>query len=82
MDREAAREIVETAQLVRGYGETWERGQANWRKIADEIINPMLAAAKAPTHFADAILQARLAALADPEGKRLEALIRSVKNLA
>jgi hypothetical protein len=49
---------------------------------ADQIINPMLAAAKAPAHFADAVLQARLAALADPEGKRLEALIRSVNTLA
>ena len=82
MDREAAREIVETAQLVRGYGETWERGHANWRKIADEIIKPILAGAKPPAHFADAVLQARLAALADPEGKRLAALIDSVNRLA
>ena len=80
-DREAAREIVETAQLVRGYGETWERGHANWRKIADDIIRPMLTGAKPPAHFADAVLQARLAALADPEGKRLEALINSVNRL-
>ena len=82
MDREAAREIVETAQLVRGYGETWERGHANWRKIADEIIKPILAGAKPPAHFADAVLQARLAALADPEGKRLAALIGSINRLA
>ena len=81
VDREAAREIVETAQLVRGYGETWERGHANWRKIADEIIRPMLASAKPPSHFADAVLQARLAAVADPEGKRLTALIHSVHHL-
>ena len=81
VDREAAREIVETAQLVRGYGETWERGHANWRKIADEIIKPMLTGAKPPAHFADAVLQARLAALADPEGKRLTALIHSVNHL-
>jgi indolepyruvate ferredoxin oxidoreductase beta subunit len=81
VDSEAAREIVETAQLVRGYGETWERGQANWRKIADEIIRPMLASAKPPAHFADAVVQARLAALADPEGKRLTALIHSVNHL-
>ena len=82
MDREAAREIVETAQLVRGYGDTWERGHANWRKIADEIIRPMLANATPPTHFADAVLQARLTALADPEGKRLAALIHSVHHLS
>ena len=72
---------MDTAQLLRGYGETWERGHANWSKIADEIINPMLAAAKAPVHFADAVFQAQLAALADPEGKRLEALIHAVNNV-
>ena len=81
-DCEAARQIVETAQLVRGYGETWERGHVNWRKIADEIIKPVLAGGKPPAHFADAILQARLAALADPEGKRLAALINSINQLA
>jgi hypothetical protein len=42
--------------------------------MPDEIIKPMLATSKPPPHFADAVLQARLAALADPEGKRLEAL--------
>jgi indolepyruvate ferredoxin oxidoreductase beta subunit len=78
-DREAAREIVETAQLVRGYGDTWERGHANWRLIADEIITPMLAGARDRSHFPDAVLQARLAAVADPEGKRLAALIASLK---
>ena len=82
VDHEAARQIVETAQLVRGYGETWERGHANWRAIADQIVRPMLAAAQPPAHFADAVLQARLAALADPEGKRLNALIDSVNQLA
>ena len=50
--------------------------------MPDEIIKPILATSKPPPNFADAVLQARLAALADPEGKRLEALIRSVKNLA
>ena len=78
----AAHEIIETAQLVRGYGDTWERGHANWRRIADEIIRPMLAGANNQSHFSDAVLQARLAAVADPEGKRLDALVASVKALA
>ena len=78
----AAHEIIETAQLVRGYGDTWERGHANWRRIADDIIKPMLAGAINPSHFSNAVLQARLAAVADPEGKRLDALVASVKALA
>lgn len=78
VDPSAAMEVVQTAQLVRGYGETWERGHANWRRIADELIKPMLAIPVPPSHFADAVLQARIAANADPEGLRLGAVLRSV----
>jgi hypothetical protein len=42
----------------------------------------MLAGAINPSHFSNAVLQARLAAVADPEGKRLDALVASVKALA
>lgn len=78
MDRAAALEIVQTAQLVRGYGETWERGLANWRRIVDDLIVPLLASGAPPGHFADAVLQARLAANADPEGARLGAVLQSI----
>jgi indolepyruvate ferredoxin oxidoreductase beta subunit len=81
-DPAAAREVVETAQLVRGYGDTWARGHANWRRIAEEVIAPMLGGAQNAAHFADAVLQARLAAVADPEGKRLDAMIASLKQVA
>ena len=78
-DPGAAREIIESASLVRGYGDTWKRGHANWARIADEIVEPMLSAPKA--HFADAVLQARIAANADPEGKRLANVIDSLTKL-
>ncbi|MFN3888855.1 MAG: indolepyruvate oxidoreductase subunit beta family protein [Beijerinckiaceae bacterium] len=78
VDPAAALEVVATAQMVRGYGETWERGHANWRRIADDLIEPMLRLSPPPAHFADAILQARLAANADPEGVRLAAVLKSI----
>ncbi len=78
IDPNAALEIVQTAQLVRGYGDTWERGHANWRRIADEVIEPLLRAPSRPAHFADAVLQARLAASADPEGARLTSVLESL----
>lgn len=74
----AALEVVQTAQLVRGYGETWERGHLNWRRIADDLIEPMLQLSPTPAHFADAVLQARIAANADPEGTRLHAVLQSI----
>ncbi len=81
-DLEVAREVVETARLVKGYGETYKRGMGNWNKIADEIIEPYLKGGLAPAQFADAVLQARLAALADPDGARLDSVIDSLKNLS
>ena len=80
-DPRAAREIVETAGLVKGYGESWKNGHASWARIATEVVEPMLAAPTPPVHFADAVLQARIAALADPEGKRLGEVIASLRAL-
>lgn len=78
VDPAAALELVQTASLVRGYGDTWERGHANWRLIVDDLVEPMLRLSPPPGHFSDALLQARLAASADPEGVRLRAVLQSV----
>jgi indolepyruvate ferredoxin oxidoreductase beta subunit len=81
VDANAAREVVETARLVKGYGETYKRGHANWRRIVVEIVEPFLAGQLPPAQFADAVLQSRLAALADPDGTRLSSVIDSVRML-
>ena len=71
--------MVETARLVKGYGETYKRGHGNWTRIVDEVIEPLLAA-RAPKGFlADAVVQCRVAALADPEGQTLGRVIDSVR---
>ena len=82
IDPAAAREVVETAGLVKGYGETYRRGHANWRLIVEAVVEPMLAGALPRKSFADAVLQARLAALADPEGERLAQVVDSIRRLA
>jgi indolepyruvate ferredoxin oxidoreductase beta subunit len=81
IDPEVAREVVETARLVKGYGDTYKRGHANWRRIADDVIEPFLQGRLPPRQCADAVLQSRIAALADPEGGRLAAVIESVRAL-
>jgi indolepyruvate ferredoxin oxidoreductase beta subunit len=78
----AAIEVVETARLVKGYGATYKRGHANWERIAVEIVEPFLAGELPSGRFADAVLQCRLAALADPEGARLASVIASVHAIA
>jgi indolepyruvate ferredoxin oxidoreductase beta subunit len=79
VDAGAARELVETAGLVKGYGDTYKRGMASWTRIVDEVAEPALRGELDPGMLADAVLQCRLAALADPGGARLEAVIAAVR---
>jgi indolepyruvate ferredoxin oxidoreductase, beta subunit len=76
LDPLAAREVVATAGLVRGYAETYKRGLANWTRIVSAVIEPALAGRLAGVAFADAVLQARLAASKDPDG---DALARTIE---
>jgi indolepyruvate ferredoxin oxidoreductase beta subunit len=65
-----AREIALCARLLKGYGDTYRRGRANYRRIFADAVLPALAhpgdAAAARVHAL------REAALADPEGKALD----------
>jgi indolepyruvate ferredoxin oxidoreductase beta subunit len=74
----AAHEVVASAALVRGYADTYKRGLANWCRIMDGVVEPMLAGRLPRAHFADAVLQARLAASKDPEGQALEQTIAAI----
>lgn len=74
----AAREVAETARLVKGYAATDARGRAAWRRIAAEIVEPALAGALPPALLADALLQARLAAQKDPEGEALDRTLAAI----
>ena len=78
VDPAAAREVVATAALVRGYADTYKRGLANWTAIMDGVVEPMLAGKLPRAHFADAVLQARLAATKDPEGEALAETIAAI----
>ena len=78
MSPAAAQEVVATAALVRGYADTYKRGLANWGRIAECVIEPMLAGRLSRAHFADAVLQARLAASKDPEGEALAKTIAAI----
>jgi indolepyruvate ferredoxin oxidoreductase, beta subunit len=71
---ELAREIAECGRLIRGYGDTHRRGRANFRRIVEALVRPGLAST-APSELAMRIAMARDAALADPEGKSLDAAL-------
>ncbi len=81
-DPEAAKAVVASASLVKGYGETMKRGLQNWNRLADFVIEPFLKDELPAAHFADAVTQGKIAALKDPDGgKPLGALIESLKAL-
>jgi indolepyruvate ferredoxin oxidoreductase, beta subunit len=73
-----AREIAECARLIKGYGDTHKRGLANYRRITDDVIAPALAGRLAPRAAADAVANARVAALADPEGETLSRTLAAI----
>jgi indolepyruvate ferredoxin oxidoreductase beta subunit len=79
VDPDAAREVVATAALVRGYADTYKRGLANWSRIMDEVVEPMLAGRGPRAQFADAVLQARIAASKDPDGEALADTIAAIR---
>jgi indolepyruvate ferredoxin oxidoreductase beta subunit len=82
VDPAAAHEVVATAALVRGYADTYKRGLANWSRIMEAVVEPGLAGALPPGQFADAVLQARLAAVKDPEGEALGRTIAAIAQAA
>jgi indolepyruvate ferredoxin oxidoreductase, beta subunit len=82
VDPAAASEVVASAALVRGYADTYKRGLANWDRIMDEVVAPALAGGLPRNQFADAVLQARLAAAKDPEGPALSQTLAAIAKAA
>ena len=73
-----AREIAESARLIKGYGDTYRRGLQNYRRIAREVITPALAGRMIPRAATDAVANARVAALADPDGESLSKTLTAI----
>lgn len=68
-DHGLALELALCGRLIKGYGETHARGKANFLRILDTLLDPAIGSA---AERASAIATAREAALADPEGRKLE----------
>ncbi|HTO49237.1 MAG TPA: indolepyruvate oxidoreductase subunit beta family protein [Burkholderiales bacterium] len=69
-DLALALEIALCGRLIKGYGETHRRAKANFLRILDTIVRG--GAFDSDAARAEAIRKAREAALADPEGRKLE----------
>jgi indolepyruvate ferredoxin oxidoreductase beta subunit len=78
LSADVAVEVAECARLIKGYGDTWQRGSANYRTIETRVIRPVLAGQIALNQAADAIASARTAALVDPEGEGLATCLAEI----
>jgi indolepyruvate ferredoxin oxidoreductase alpha subunit len=76
---ELAVEIAECARLIKGYGDTHKRGSGNYRLIETELMLPALAGNMPPRGAAEAIANARTAALLDPEGEALAKCLADIQ---
>ena len=78
-EAELALEIALCGRLIKGYGDTNRRAKANFLRIFDTLVEHGTAADGAAISDlkarADAVRAARVGALADPEGRGLEATL-------
>src|SRR5262249_61693382 len=79
---DVAVEIAECARLIKGYGDTWQRGSMNYALIETQVIRPVLAGRIPLRQAADAIASARTAALVGPEGEGLAKCLAEIASHA
>lgn len=78
VDLDLAFEVASCAQMIKGYGNTFGRGSANLARIREQVIEPALSGRLPATVAVDALANARVAALADPEGRRLAEVLDDI----
>lgn len=64
--------IAETARLIKGYGDTFERGLGNYDRILAALVEPVIAARTISDEDAERLHAACEAALADASGGALD----------
>ncbi len=80
-DEALALEVARSARLIKGYGDTHSRGEGNFKSLRDAIILPALANPETPGAAAS-LAEAREAALADPDGRKLDEILTAVRETA
>ncbi len=73
-----AHEVASLAGLIKGYGDTFRRGAENYARIRARLVAAALSGQMPATTAADAVANAKAAALADPDGNRLELVLDAV----
>lgn len=76
---QAASAIVETADMIQGYGSAYRHGLADWHAIIDGLVKPTFDGVLPLTDLAAAIAEARAAAMPDPRQVALKRRIAEIR---
>jgi hypothetical protein len=75
----AARAIMQTADMIEGYGGAYRQGLADWHAIIDGLVKPTFDGVLPLTDLAGAVAEARAAALPDPRQVALKRTIAEIR---
>lgn len=71
--------IVDTATMIKGYGDAYRQGLADWHAIIDGLVKPTFDGVLPLTELAAAIKEARHAAMPDPRQATLKRAIAEIR---
>ena len=75
----AAPAIVQTANMIQGYGSVYRHGLADWHAIIDGLVKPTFDGVLPLSNLAGAIAEARTAAMPDPRQVVLKRKIAEIR---
>jgi hypothetical protein len=75
----AASAIVQTAEMIQGYGSPYRQGLADWHAIIDGLAKPTFDGVLPLTDLAAAVTEARSAAMLDPRQAVLKRTIAEIR---
>ncbi|MGY4157041.1 hypothetical protein ACVINW_002883 [Bradyrhizobium sp. USDA 4461] len=75
----AASAVAETATMIRGYGDPYRQGIADWHVIIDGLVKPTFDGVLALPDLAAAITEARAAIMPDPRQAALKRKIAEIR---
>jgi hypothetical protein len=76
---QAAPAIVQTANMIQGYGSVYRLGLADWHAIIDGLVKPTFDGMLPLSNLAGAIAEARTAAMPDPRQVALKRKIAEIR---
>jgi hypothetical protein len=75
----AVPEIVQSATMISGYGDSYRQGMADWSAVIDGLVKPTFDGVLDLPDLAGAVAEARAAALPDPRQSALKRKIAEIR---